>query len=550
MATAGTKLLPISRIAKDFGLSKTDWEPYGRYIAKVSLSALQRNVERPRGRLILVTSITPTPRGEGKTLTSIGIAQALRQRGYKATVTLRQPSLGPIFGSKGGATGGGRSQVHPSVEINLHLTGDSHAVASANNLLAALIDNELYRDNPLRLDSRQIMFRRCVDMNDRALRHVVINSDKEGAKFNREEGFVITAASEVMAILALSKDLPELKERLGRIVIGFTRECEAVRAKQFRAEGAMTALLKEAIKPNLVQTMENGPALIHAGPFGNVAQGSNSILANYLALARSDYAITETGFGSDLGAEKFFDVVAPQAGLPVHAVVLVASVRALKIHGGLPPDALGKEDLEALERGFPNLQKHASIVKLFGFKPVVAINRFPDDTEKEIDLLRNLVESLGLSVAVHNCHGMGGAGGLELADLIAESANQTSGQFNRLYSDDYSLERKIHAVATRVYGASGVEISDLARSKLDLFERNDFARLPICMAKTQLSLSDDPKAKGVPRDWTLSIRDVNLSAGAGFVVAIAGKIELMPGLGKEPAAYRIDVDEDGLVSGV
>ena len=541
---------PIEEIADGLGLSREDIEFYGDDKAKVKLSVLDRLKDRPDGKLVLVTAITPTPAGEGKTTTTVGLGDALHRLGKKTALALREPSLGPVFGIKGGAAGGGWAQVIPMEDINLHFTGDMHAIGAANNLLAAMLDNHIHQGNALGIDVRRITWKRCVDMNDRQLRQI---TDGLGGRLNgvpREDGFDITVASEIMAILCLSRDLTDLKEKLASIVVGYTREEQPVTAGQLKAAGAMAALLKDAIKPNLVQTLEHTPAFVHGGPFANIAHGCNSVTATRMALKLADYVITEAGFGADLGAEKFLDIKCRKAGLKPDAVVIVATVRALKHHGGAAKSELGTENLEALEKGLPNLYKHLeNITQRFGLPAVVAINRFPTDTEAELELVRRRCAAHGANVALSEVWGQGGEGGVELAEEVLRLCEQPA-DFHMTYSDDMSLREKIEAVAAGIYGADGVDILPAAARELDKLEALGFGRLPICVAKTQYSLSDNPALLGWPKDFRITVKSVRLSAGAGFVVVLTGDIMTMPGLPKVPAAEAIDVDASGRISGL
>ena len=541
---------PIEEIAAGLDLSREDIEFYGSDKAKVKLSVLDRLRDRPDGKLVLVTAITPTPAGEGKTTTTVGLGDALHRLGKKTALALREPSLGPVFGIKGGAAGGGWAQVIPMEDINLHFTGDMHAIGAANNLLAALLDNHIHQGNALGIDVRRITWRRCVDMNDRQLRQI---TDGLGGRLNgvpREDGFDITVASEIKAILCLSRDLTDLKERLASIVVGYTREEQPVTAGQLKAAGAMAALLKDAIKPNLVQTLEHTPAFVHGGPFANIAHGCNSVTATRMALKLADYVITEAGFGADLGAEKFLDIKCRKAGLKPDAVVIVATVRALKHHGGAAKSELGTENLEALEKGLPNLYKHLeNITQRFGLPAVVAINRFPTDTEAELDLVRRRCAAHGANVALSEVWGRGGEGGIELAEEVLRLCEQPA-DFHMTYTDDMSLREKIEAVAAAIYGADGVDILPAAARELDKLEALGYGRLPVCVAKTQYSLSDNPVLLGRPRGFRITVKGVRLSAGAGFVVVLTGDIMTMPGLPKVPAAEAIDVDASGRISGL
>ena len=541
---------PIEEIAAGLDLSGDDLELYGKYKAKISLPAVRRMAGRPDGKLILVTAITPTPAGEGKTTTTVGLGDALRRLGKKTVLALREPSLGPVFGIKGGAAGGGWAQVIPMEDINLHFTGDMHAIGAANNLLAAMLDNHIQQGNALDIDPRRITWKRCVDMNDRQLRQVV---DGLGGRMNgmpREDGFDITVASEIMAILCLADGLTDLKERLASIVVGYSRSGDPVTAGQLKAQGAMAALLKDAIKPNLVQTLEHTPALIHGGPFANIAHGCNSVMATRLALKLGDYVVTEAGFGADLGAEKFLDIKCRKAGLSPDAVVIVATVRALKHHGGAEKSRLGEENPEALEKGLPNLLGHIeNITQRFGLPAVVAINRFPDDTPAELELVREKCAAAGANVALSEVWGKGGEGGLELARQVLKLTEQPA-DFRFIYPDDMSLKDKINSVVQNVYGGEGTDYLPAASKELDRLEQLGYGRLPVCLAKTQYSFSDNPALLGRPHGFRVTVKSVRLAAGAGFVVALTGDIMTMPGLPKIPAAESIDVDENGKISGL
>jgi formate--tetrahydrofolate ligase len=545
------RLRPIEEIARDAGIHSDDFIPYGRDKAKVSINAIARAEGRREAPLVLVSAITPTPAGEGKSTTTVGLGQALNRLGKRAIIALREPSLGPCFGVKGGAAGGGYSQVVPMEDINLHFTGDFPAITAAHNLLAAMIDNHLHHGNPLGIDQRDIPFRRVLDMNDRALRDAVIGL---GGKINgvpRETGFDITVASEVMAILCLARDLPDLKERCGAIVAGYTRDASAVRARDLKANGAMAALLKDAIHPNLVQTLEGTPALIHGGPFANIAHGCNSILATRIAMRYGEIAVTEAGFGFDLGGEKFLDIKCAYGDMWPSVVVLVATVRALKMHGGAPKDALGVEDLAALSRGMLNLERHLDNVRIFGLPAVVAINRFPTDSTAEIAFLEKRCSELGVKVALSEVFARGGAGGEDLAHAVLSEIEQgAAARYRPLYPWDRPLAEKIEIIARRLYGAGGVSFSKEAEQRLQRYERHGFGNLPINIAKTPYSFSDDPKKGGRPSGFTLHVDKTRLFAGAGFVVAVCGDIMTMPGLPKQPAAETIDVDSEGRVSGL
>lgn len=549
IANAAT-LRPIAQIAAQLGLSEDEISPYGKFKAKVEPQVWERVQGRPDGKLILVTAISPTPAGEGKTTVTVGLGQALGRLGKKAAIAIREPSLGPAFGVKGGAAGGGYAQVVPMTEINLHFTGDFHAITAANNLLAALIDNHLHQGNALQIDPRQITFRRVIDMNDRALRQMVIGLGGKGNGIPREESFQITPASEVMATLCLATDLADLKRRLGEILVGYTYAGEPVRARDLQAEGAMAVLLQEAIKPNLVQTLEGTPAFVHGGPFANIAHGCNSVAATRLALKLADYVVTEAGFGADLGAEKFIDIKCRLAGLKPSAAVVVATVRSLKMHGGVKRADLGAENLQALQGGFTNLRRHLqNLQQVFGLPCVVAINRFPSDTEAELALLQQLVSAEGAGAVLTEVHTNGGEGGVALAEAVLALVAQPA-QVRYAYDLADPLAAKIEQVARRVYGADGVDFSHEAKGALKRLEAQGFAGAPVCIAKTQYSFSDDPKRLGAPTGWRLQVREVRPSAGAGFVVAITGEIMTMPGLPAVPAATGIDLADDGRVTGL
>ena len=545
-----TEMLDIREIAKKAGIGEEYLEQYGRYKAKVDPKLLN-DTENKKGKLILVTAINPTPAGEGKTTTTIGLADGLRKIGKNSVVALREPSLGPVFGVKGGAAGGGYSQVVPMEDINLHFTGDFHAIGAANNLLAAMIDNHIYQGNKLNIDAKTITWRRCVDMNDRQLRNVV---DGLGGKVNgvpREDGYDITVASEVMAVLCLSSSITDLKERLSRIIIGYNYDGEPVTAGQLNAAGAMTALLKDAIKPNLVQTLEGTPAFVHGGPFANIAHGCNSVMATELALRLGDYAVTEAGFGADLGAEKFLDIKCRFAELKPSAVVIVATIKALKMHGGLAKTELGTENLEALEAGIPNLLRHLSNIKnVYKLPAVVAINRFPTDTDKEVELITNKCKELGINVVLSNVWAQGGEGGRELATEVVKLCEQDNSKFSFSYELEESIETKIENIVKKIYGGKGVSFTANAVKQIAELNKLGYDKLPVCMAKTQYSFSDDMTKLGAPEDFIVTVRNVKVSAGAGFIVALTGDIMTMPGLPKVPAAERIDVDENGVISGL
>ncbi|MBY4797932.1 formate--tetrahydrofolate ligase [Collinsella sp. AGMB00827] len=542
-------LKPIVDVAADLGLEATSLEPYGRYKAKINVDAL---ASRPRaGKLVLVSAITPTPAGEGKTTTSVGLADALRRLKKRAVLALREPSLGPVFGIKGGAAGGGYAQVVPMEDINLHFTGDFHAIGAANNLLAAIIDNHIKQGNELHIDPRRITWRRAVDMNDRQLRHIVSGLGGVAHGVVREDGFDITVASEVMAAFCLSADLADLKARLGRMVIGSTYEGAPVTAHDLSAEGAMTALLKDAIKPNLVQTLEGTPALMHGGPFANIAHGCNSIIATDCALKLGEYAVTEAGFGADLGAEKFCDIACRAAGFTPSVCVLVATVRALKMHGGVAKDALAQEDVEAVVAGLPNLERHiANMSDVFGLPVVVAINAFPTDTAKELDAVKAACSNLGVSVALSEVWARGGAGGEDLAREVIRLAEEDQAELTYCYDTELDIRTKLQQIVQKIYGARDVELTPSATRQLAQIEERGFGNLPLCMAKTQYSFSDNARLLGAPSDFTVTVRELKVAAGAGFVVALTGAIMTMPGLPKHPAAERIDVLPDGRIVGL
>jgi formate--tetrahydrofolate ligase len=545
------RLRPVEEIARDMGLDPADLIPYGRDKAKIHIRAIQRRDGRPEAPLVLVSAITPTPAGEGKSTTTVGLADGLRRLGKRPVVALREPSLGPVFGMKGGATGGGRAQLAPMEDINLHFTGDMHAIGSAHNLLAAMLDNHLAQDNALRLDTRRVLWKRVLDMNARALRNMVLGLGGPAHGVPREGGFEITVASEVMAILCLSADLQDFKRRVERIVVGETADGALVTAGQLRAAGAMAVLMKDAIKPNLVQTLEGTPALVHGGPFGNIAHGCNSVIATRLALKLGDVVVTEAGFASDLGAEKFFDIKCRAAGLVPAAAVVVATIRALKMHGGVALGDLGRPDVEAVRRGLDNLAKHVENVRLFGVAPVVALNHFVGDADGEVAAVMDACRDWGVPAEISRGWEQGGAGTTALARVVLDTVKGADrGAFHTLYPDEMPLVQKIETIATRVYGADAVRLMPAAAQKLARWQSLGYGRLPVCMAKTQNSLSDDPKKPGRPRGFTVSIRDAKLSAGAGFVVAYAGDILTMPGLPKVPGAESMDVDAAGNVVGL
>lgn len=543
------KMKPITQIAAQLGLEDESVIPYGRYKAKID-HRLIHNAKK-QGKLILVTAISPTPAGEGKTTTSVGLADAMNALGKKTMLCLREPSLGPVFGVKGGAAGGGYAQVVPMEDINLHFTGDLHAIGTANNLLAAMIDNSIQQGNPLNIDPRRITWKRCMDMNDRQLRFIV---DGLGGKVNgtpREDGFDITVASEIMAVLCLSTGIADLKERLGRMIVGYTYDDKPVTCAELKAAGAMTALLKDAIKPNLVQTLEGTPAFVHGGPFANIAHGCNSVMATRMALKMGDYAVTEAGFGADLGAEKFLDIKCRMANLTPDAVVIVATVRALKMHGGLAKTELTEENIPALERGVPNLLRHVSNIKnVFGLPCVVAVNRFPTDTDAEIDFIIEKCRELGVNTVLSTVWADGGRGGEALAREVVRLCEEEKGSFTFAYDADMTIEQKIDAIVRRIYGGDGASIAPAAKKQIARLTELGFGNMPVCMAKTQYSFSDDQTKLGAPTGFTVTVRSVKVSAGAGFIVALTGDIMTMPGLPKVPAAERIDVDENGMISGL
>ena len=546
----GAAMRPITEIAGIANVDEKYIEQYGRYKAKID-PALLKETQRKDGRLVLVTAITPTPAGAGKTTTTIGLADGLRRIGKDAVVALREPSLGPVFGIKGGAAGGGYAQVVPMEDINLHFTGDFHAIGAANNLLAAMLDNHIQQGNALNIDPRRITWKRCMDMNDRQLRFIV---DGLGGKVNgtpREDGFDITVASEIMAVLCLSTGIADLKERLGRMIVGYTYDDKPVTCAELKAAGAMTALLKDAIKPNLVQTLEGTPAFVHGGPFANIAHGCNSVMATRMALKMGDYAVTEAGFGADLGAEKFLDIKCRMANLTPDAVVIVATVRALKMHGGLAKTELTEQNIPALERGVPNLLRHVSNIKnVFGLPCVVAVNRFPTDTDAEIDFIIEKCRELGVNTVLSTVWADGGRGGEALAREVVRLCEEEKGSFTFAYDADMTIEQKIDAIVRRIYGGDGASIAPAAKKQIARLTELGFGNMPVCMAKTQYSFSDDQTKLGAPTGFTVTVRSVKVSAGAGFIVALTGDIMTMPGLPKVPAAERIDVDENGMISGL
>jgi formate--tetrahydrofolate ligase len=544
------KMLDIREIAKNLGLSENDIELYGKYKAKVSLDILKRHEDKHDAKLILVTAINPTPAGEGKTTTSVGLADALNRLGKKTVLCLREPSLGPVFGIKGGAAGGGYAQVVPMEDINLHFTGDFHAIGAANNLLAAMLDNHIHQGNELNIDTRKITWRRAVDMNDRQLRNIVCGLGGRSNGVPRSDGFDITVASEIMAVLCLATGLKDLKERLGRIIVAYTYDDKPITAHDLHAEGAMAALLKDALKPNLVQTLEGNPAFVHGGPFANIAHGCNSISATETGLKLGDYVVTEAGFGADLGAEKFLDIKCRTMGIAPSAVVVVATVRALKHHGGVAKSELSRENLPALEKGLPNLLQHVeNVTKVFGLPCVVAINVFPSDTAAELKLVEDQCRKLGVNVALSEVWAKGGEGGIDLANEVLRLCEQPA-RFQYCYDVNASIKDKLNAIATKLYRAEGVVLTANANKQLQQLTDLGFSNMPICMAKTQYSFSDDPSLLGAPRGFVITVRELRVSAGAGFIVALTGDIMTMPGLPKVPAAENIDVEENGRISGL
>ena len=540
----------IAEVAKEYGIDADDLEMYGKYKAKLSEDFLKAHEDKKRGKLVLVTAINPTPAGEGKTTTLVGLGQAFKEMGKSAVIALREPSLGPCFGVKGGAAGGGYAQVVPMDELNLHFTGDFHAITSANNLLAAMLDNHIQQGNTLGIDTGAIIHKRCIDMNDRVLRNIVVGLGNKTDGVVREDHFVISVASEIMAILCLSKDMNDLKERLSNIIVAYNFKGEPVFAKDLKAVGAMAALLKDAIKPNIVQTLNHSLALVHGGPFANIAHGCNSIRATKIAMGMADIALTEAGFGADLGAEKFFDIKCRKAGLTPDCVVIVATVRALKYNGGVAKEDLSNENLDALKKGIVNLEKHIENIKLFGVPVVVTLNNFVSDTEAEVGFIREFCESRNCEFAVSKVWEEGGKGGIELAEKILYTLENKKSNFTLLYPDNMSLEDKLHTIATKIYGAKNVVYSPAAKKALDRAKALGFDKFPICVAKNQYSLSDDPKKLGRPEDFEINVREVYVNAGAGFVVAITGNIMTMPGLPKVPAAEAVDVDDNGDIVGL
>lgn len=543
------KMLPIREVVEKIGVSEDDIEMYGKYKAKFTEEFLQKLESKPNGKLILVTAINPTPAGEGKTTISVGLGQALNKAGKKTIIALREPSLGPCFGIKGGAAGGGYAQVVPMEDLNLHFTGDFHAITSANNLLAALLDNHIQQGNELQIDTRQILWKRCIDMNDRVLRNIVVGLGAKADGVVREDHFVISVASEVMAVLCLATDLNDLKERLSKIIVAYNYNGDPVTAGDLKAVGSMAALLKDAIKPNVIQTLEHTPAIVHGGPFANIAHGCNSVRATKAALKLGDICVTEAGFGADLGAEKFMDIKCRLSGLEPDCIVLVATIRALKYNGGVKKDELSSENMDALKKGIVNLEKHIENLKLFGVPIVVTLNAFVSDTEKELDFVKEFCQKLGCRFALANVWEKGGEGGIDLAYKVIEALDEPK-SFQPLYSDELSVKDKIFEIATRLYGSDGVNYTPAATRAIDKIEKMGFGHFPVCMAKTQYSLSDDQTKLGRPSGFKINVRDVYVNAGAGFVVVITGAIMTMPGLPKTPAAYNINVDESGAITGL
>lgn len=543
-------LKPITEVAELLDIPGDELELYGKYKAKISGEYLDKIKDRPNGKLILVTAINPTPAGEGKTTTSVGLGEAFGKLGKKAVIALREPSLGPCFGLKGGAAGGGYAQAVPMEDLNLHFTGDFHAITAANNLLAALLDNHIHQGNELSIDTRQVVWKRCLDMNDRALRNIVIGLGAKTDGFVREDHFVITVASEIMAVLCLAEDRKDLKERLSRMVVAYTYDGKAVTAADLKAVGAMTALLKDALKPNLIQTLEHTPVIVHGGPFANIAHGCNSVIATKAALKMADYVVTEAGFGADLGAEKFFDIKCRMAGLKPDAAVLVATVRALKYNGGAAKEELGREDMEALRKGIVNLEKHMENLQKYQVPVVVTLNSFVTDTEAEVLYVKQFCEERGCEFAISNVWEKGGEGGIALAEKVLDTLEHKQSRFQVLYEDTLSLKEKIETVATEIYGAEGVNYSSTALRQLQRLEKLGYGSLPVCMAKTQYSLSDDDSLLGRPQHFCMNVREAYVSAGAGFVVVLTGSVMTMPGLPAHPAAFQIDVAEDGVITGL
>lgn len=544
------EMKPIGEIAEKYGILEDELELYGKYKAKISLDVFDRLKDEKDGKLVLVTAISPTPAGEGKSTTSIGLGQALNKIGKKTFITLREPSLGPVFGVKGGAAGGGYAQVVPMEDINLHFTGDMHAIGVANNLLSAAIDNHIHQGNALKIDSRQIVWKRVVDMNDRALRNVVVGIGGKACGFTRQDGFMITVASEVMAILCLANDLMDLKERLGNIIVAYSLEGKPVTARDLKVNGAMAMLLKDAIKPNIVQTLENTPALIHGGPFANIAHGCNSLIATKLGLKLGDIVVTEAGFGADLGAEKFLDIKCRYGNLKPDAVIIVATIRALKMHGGVKKTELSGENVEALDKGFDNLQKHITNMKKFGLPVMVAVNRFITDSDAEIELLIKKCKEIGVEVSLNEVWAKGGEGGIEMAEKLVKILETEKADYKTLYDVEDSIPEKLNKIVTELYGGEGVTIEPSAMKQIKKLEEIGLDKLPICMAKTQFSFSDDATLMGAPKGFKITIKNVRVSSGAGFIVCETGNIMVMPGLPKVPAAEKMDVDENGNISGL
>jgi len=544
------KMKDIHTIAAQACILENEIEPYGKYKAKLSLDILKRLSSKPDGKLVLVSAITPTPAGEGKSTTTVGLGQALNKIGKKAVIALREPSLGPVFGVKGGAAGGGYSQVVPMEDINLHFTGDIHAVTAANNLLSALIDNHIFHGNSLNIDLREVIWKRCLDMNDRVLREIIVGIGPKSNGFLRQDYFMITAASEIMAILCLATDMEDLKQRLGNIVVAYDADGKPVTARDLNAQGALALLLKEAIKPNLVQTLENTPAIVHGGPFANIAHGCNSILATKMGLKLGEYLITEAGFGADLGGEKFLDIKCRYGGLNPSAVVLVATIRALKMHGGVPKTELETENVQAVQKGFANLRKQVENIRKFNLPVLVAINRFSADTDAEIQALEEMCRSQNIEVVLNECWEKGGEGGIEMAEKLVEMVQSGTGEYKPLYDLSSSLQQKVETIAQSIYGADSVVFSPQARKEIKKLEKYGYDKLPVCMAKTQYSLSDNPDLLGEPKGFKITVKDVRVSAGAGFVVCLTGDIMTMPGLPKIPAANVMDIDKDGKITGL
>jgi formate--tetrahydrofolate ligase len=544
------QMMPISEVVAKLDITPDEIENYGKYKAKISNEVWNKVKDKPDGKLILVTAINPTPAGEGKTTISVGLGEAFGKLGKKAIIALREPSLGPCFGIKGGAAGGGYAQVVPMEDLNLHFTGDFHAITSANNLLAALLDNHIQQGNALGIDTNQIVWKRCVDMNDRVLRNIVVGLGKKADGVTREDHFVITVASEIMAILCLAYDMKDLKERLGKIIVAYTYDGKPVTANDLQATGSMAALLKDAIKPNVIQTLEHTPALVHGGPFANIAHGCNSVQATRIGLKIADYCITEAGFGADLGAEKFFDIKCRKAGLKPDAVVLVSTLRALKYNGGVPKDELANSNMEALKKGIANLEKHIENIHKFGVPIVVTLNKFSTDTEEELDFVKNFCEERNCEFALSEVWEKGGEGGVELANKVLDTLENKPSDFKFLYDDELPLKSKIEKIATEIYGADGVDFEKSAIKELKHISEMGYENLPICMAKTQYSLSDDANLLGRPSGFRITVREVQLAAGAGFVIVLTGAVMTMPGLPKKPAAYGIDVDDNGVITGL